>query len=109
MKKGSKPLIFFAFFLLVTYSLLILGYVAVKQECDLLVNEKVESEKALDLIKNKQVSLIAETQNLISEERIVKIATEELNMIKRTEPKILLNVSKEKIEKINEELKEKYE
>jgi cell division protein FtsL len=109
MKKGSKPLIFFAFFLLVTYSLLILGYVAVKQECDLLVNEKVESEKAFDLIKNKQVSLIAETQNLISEERIVKIATEELNMIKRTEPKILLNVSKEKIEKINEELKEKYE
>lgn len=109
MKKGSKPLILFIFFLLVAYSLLILGYVAVKQECELLVKEQVESQKALDFTKNKQVSLIAEVQNLTSEERIVKIASEELNMIKRTEPKILLTVSKEKIEKINEELKEKYE
>ncbi|MDO8550373.1 MAG: hypothetical protein Q7S39_09520 [Ignavibacteria bacterium] len=109
MKKGSKPFIFFVLFLLVTYSLLILGYVGVKLECELLTKEKFDAQQILDSKKNKQVSLIAEVQNLSSEERIVKIASEELNMIKRIEPKILLTVSKEKIEKINETLKEKYE
>jgi cell division protein FtsL len=109
MKKGSKPFLLFVLFLLMTYSLLILGYVAVKQECELLVKEQVESGKALDMLRNKQVSLIAEIQNLTSEERIVKIASEELNMIKRSEPKILLTISKEKIEMINDILKEKYE
>ena len=109
MKKGSKPLLLFVLFLLITYSLLILGYVAVKQECELLVKDQVESGKALDMLRNKQVSLIAEIQNLTSEERIVKIASEELNMIKRSEAKILLTISKEKIEMINDILKEKYE
>lgn len=109
MKKGSKPVLFFIFFLLITYSLIILGYVAVKQECELLVKEQVESSRALDLVKNKQVSLIAELQNLSSEERVVKIASEELNMVKRKEPEISLIVSKEKIEKIKEELKAQYE
>ena len=109
MKKSSKPLIIFVLFLLVTYSLVILGYVGVKQECELLIKEHVESQKALDLVKNKQVSLIAEVQNLSSEERIVKIASEELNMIKRNEPKIILAVNKDRIEKINIALKGKYE
>jgi cell division protein FtsL len=106
MKKGSKPFIFFVLFLLVTYSLIILGYVGVKLECELLTKEKFDAQKVLDAKRNKQVSLIAEVQNLTSEERIVKIASEELNMIKRKEPKIILTVSKDKIDRINEELNE---
>lgn len=109
MKKGSKPFIFFVLFLLVTYSLIILGYVGVKLECELLTKEKFDAQKVLDAKRNKQVSLIAEVQNLTSEERIVKIASEELNMIKRNEPKIILSVSKDKIDRINEELNEKYD
>lgn len=109
MKKGSKPFIFFVLFLLVTYSLLLLGYVSVKLECELLTKQKFEAQKILDSKKNKQVSLIAEVQNLSSEESIVKIAFEELNMIKRKDPKIQMTVSKEKIEKINEALRIKYE
>lgn len=109
MRKGSKPFIFFVLFLLVTYSLLVLGYVGVKLECELLTKDKVESQKILDSKKNYQVSLIAELQNLSSEERIVKIAADELNMIKRTEPKMMIVVDKEKINKLNEILKEKYE
>jgi len=109
MKKGSKPFIFSVLFLLVAYSLLLLGYVGVKLECEILTKKKVESQKLLDSKKNKQVSLIAEVQYLSSEERIVNIASEELNMIKRKEPKIKLTVSKHKIDKINEFLKEKYE
>ncbi len=109
MKKGSKPFIIFVLFLLVVYSMLVLGYVAVKQECELLVKEQVESQRVLDLGRNKQISLMAESQNLLSEDRIVAIASGELNMVKRTEPKILLNVSKEKIEMITEELRKRYE
>ena len=109
MKKGSKPLIFFVLFLLVTYSLLILGYVGVKLECELLTKEKFDAQKILDSKMNRQINLIAEVQLLTSKERIEKIASEELNMIKRTEPKMLLTVSKEKINEVDEALKAKYE
>jgi cell division protein FtsL len=109
MKKGSKPLIFSVLFLLVSYSLLVLGYVGVKLECELLTKEKFDKQKNLNSKKNKQVSLIAEVQYLSSEERIVKIAAEELNMIRRHDPVLTLTVSKDKIEKIDEALKEKYE
>jgi cell division protein FtsL len=109
MKKGSKPFIFFVLFLLVTYSLLLLGYVGIKLECELLTKEKFDVQKVLDSKRNKQISLIAEVQNLSSEERIVKIASEELSMIKRNEPKIILAVNKDWIETINIALKDKYE
>ena len=109
MKKGSKPLIFSVLFLLVIYSMLALGYVAVKQECERLTKEKVENQKALDSKLNEQVNLLADVQSNSSEERIVKIATEELGMVKRTEPEILLKVSKGKIDDVEEALKEKYE
>ncbi len=109
MKKGSKPLIFFVLFLLIVYSTLVLGYVGVKLECEMLTKTKFDAQKMLDSKKNKQINLFAEAQFLSSEERIVKIASEELNMIKRTEPQIILTVSKDKIERIIEALKEKYE
>ena len=109
MKKGSKPLIFSMLFLLIVYSMLILGYVAVKQECELLTKEKFENQKTLDSKLNEQVNLIADVQLYSSEERIVKIASEELNMIKRTELQILLKVSKEKIKDVKEAFGEKYE
>lgn len=109
MRKGSKPFIFFVLFLLFTYSLLVLGYVGVKLECEILTKEKIESQKILDSKKNYQVSLIAGMQNLSSEERIVKIAVDELNMIKRYEPIMMLTIDKDKAEMINKLLKEKYE
>jgi cell division protein FtsL len=109
MKKGSKPFIFLVLFLIVVYSMIALGYVAIKQDCELLVKERVEKQKVMDLAKNKQINLIAEVQLLSSKERIEGIASEELNMIKRSEPKMLLKVSKEKINEVSEALKEKYE
>jgi len=109
MKKGSKLLIFFVLFLLVVNSMLVLGYVGVKLECELLTKVKFDAQKMLNSHKNKQINLIAEAQFLFSEERIVKIASEELNMMKRTEPQIILTVSKDKIDRISEALKEKYE
>jgi cell division protein FtsL len=109
MKKGSKPVIFFILFIMAAYAALVLGYVGVKLQCDVLAKEKLEAQKMLDAIRNKNVNLLAEVQNLASEERIVKIAAEKLNMLKRTEPKIIMTVSKEKIMMIEKVLKEKYE
>jgi len=109
MKKGSKPFIFFVLFLLVAYSLLMLGYVFVKLECENLTKQKFEGLKLLDSKRNKQVALIAELQNLSSEERITEIAYNELNLVRRSKPQIILTVSKDKIEMIKEILKERYE
>jgi cell division protein FtsL len=109
MKKGSKPFIFFVLFLLITYSLLVLGYVWVKLECDLLAKEKLDNQKLLDSKRNTQLNLIAEIQNLSSEERIIELAQSDLGMIKRNSPKIILKINKDKVEEINESLKEKYE
>jgi cell division protein FtsI (penicillin-binding protein 3) len=99
MKKGAKPAIFFVLFIMVAYAAVILGYVGVKLECDLLTKEKFESRKLLDAKRNRNLNLLAEVQFLSSEERIVKIAQEELKMIKRTEPKIVMHVNKDKIKK----------
>jgi cell division protein FtsL len=109
MKKGAKPAIFFVLFIMVAYAAVILGYVGVKLECDLLTKEKFESRKLLDAKRNRNLNLLAEVQFLSSEERIVKIAQEELKMIKRTEPKIVMHVNKDKIKKISDALEEIYE
>jgi len=109
MKKSSKPLIFFILFILAAYTGLILGYVGVKLECELLVKEKFDSQKILDAKKNRRVNLLAESQFLLSEERIVKIAQDDLGMIRRTEPEMILTISKDKVDKISNTLSEKYE
>ena len=109
MKKSSKPKIFFVLILLAAYTSLILGYVGTKLECELLVKEKFDSQKILDAKKNRHINLLAELQFLSSEEKIVKIAREELGMVRRTEPEIILNLSKDKIDKITKELSRKYE
>ena len=109
MKKSSKPLIFFILFILAAYTGLILSYVGVKLECELLVKEKFDSQKIFDAKKNRRVNLLAESQYLSSEERIIKIAQEDLGMIRRTEPEMILSISKDKVDEISKVLNEKYE
>ena len=109
MKKSSKPMIFFILFILAAYTGLILSYVGTKLECELLMKEKFNAQKTHDTKRNRRVNLIAESQYLSSEERIVKIAQEDLGMIRRTEPEMILTISKDKVDKISNELSEKYE
>jgi cell division protein FtsL len=109
LKKSSKPILFFVLVLLAAYTSLILGYVGTKLECELLVKEKFDSQKILNAKKNRRVNLLAELQFLSAEERIVKIAQEDLGMIRRTEPEMILTLSKDKVDRISTELIEKYE
>ena len=109
MKKSAKPLILFTLFYLVTITLFILGYVGIKLNCEELTKQKVLAEQELENIDNWKLNLSAQHQALISEDRIVPIAEEELGMIKPTEQPVVINVDKNKIEKVSEIVKGKYE
>ena len=109
MNNGSKINILSILFLFVVFTILGLGYVSIKLKCEQLAKDKVLAEEKLNAVRNSRVSLIASEQNLTSEERIVKIAQDELGMIRPNTPKMQVKVSKEKIEEIEKVLREKYE
>ncbi len=109
MKKGSKLFIAFGIFAFFTSTLLILAVIGFKLECEKLTKENVITKEKLSDIKNAKVNLIAQDQALSSEERIVSIARDELGMIRNTETPAVLTISKEKVEKISNALKQKYE
>ncbi len=109
MKKSLKPLIAFSLSTFFLLSVFLLGYISVKIKCDQLAKEKVLKEEIINTEKNKQVDLTAKLQLYSSEERITEIASSELGMIKRTDPRIALEVSREKINMIHKKLTERYD
>ena len=109
MKKSAKPIIFFILFVFVAYTMLTLVYVGVRLECEKSTKEKVLTTEKLSDLKNWRINLIAQDQALSSEERIVGIAENDLGMIKRTDPSIILKVNKDKIESISKLIDKKYE
>ncbi|NCS87159.1 MAG: hypothetical protein AUK34_07005 [Ignavibacteria bacterium CG2_30_36_16] len=109
MKKSAKPLIMYALFLIVTGTVLVLGFVGIKIENEVLTKQKLSAEEKINSLKNERINLIAEYQNYSSEERVLEIAMQKLNMIRPTEPAEIKFANKEKIEMINKILSEKYE
>jgi len=109
MKKGSKPFLFFSVLLFTSFIVLVLFYVGIKLKCEELTKEKILTEEQLDLKNNWQVNLSVKYQFLSSEERITEIAEKELGMIRGDSPVLKVKVDKEQIEKIENQLKEKYE
>ncbi len=108
-KKGAKPFLFFSILLFTSFIVLILFYVGIKLKCEELTKEKILSEKQLDLKNNWQVNLTVKHQSLSSEERITEIAEKELGMIRGGPPVIKVQVDKEQVENIENQLKEKYD
>ena len=109
MKKSAKPTILFVLFVFVAYTFIILLYVGVRLEYEKLTKEKVLAQQRLSDVKNWKINLLVQDQALSSEERIVGIAQDELGMVRDTVQPIILNVSKEKIEKISKTIDKKYE
>ena len=109
MKKSAKPTIFFVLFVFVSYTFLILMNVGVRLEYEKMTREKVITQQRLSDVKNWEINLQVQDQALSSEERIVNIAQDELGMVRDSEQTIILNVSKEKIEKISKAIDKKYE
>lgn len=109
MKKGSKPFLFFSVLLFTCFIVLILFYVGLKLKCEELTKEKILAEKQLELKNNWQVNLTVKHQFLSSEERITEIAEKELGMIRGGAPVLKVRIDKEETDKIENQLKEKYD
>ena len=109
MNKGSKHKILSTLFLLIVFTLLGLGYVSVKLKCEAMIKEKFLLGEKLKAISNQNIALLGQRQDLTSEERIVKIAKNELGLKVNTQPQMTVKVSKEKIDEIEKVLKKKYE
>ncbi len=109
MKKSLKPIVAYLLFVLIVGAVVVVGYVSIKLECEVLTKRIVLTEDELLAVNNKQVSLIAEVQYLTSEEVIVPVAQTELGMIKRTNPVNTIVLEKSKVEDLEKFLNEKYE
>ncbi len=109
MKRSAKPIILLTLFYMITITLFILGYVGIKLKCEELTKQKVLAEQELENRENRKLNLLAEHQALTSEDRIVPIAENELEMIKPDDVPVILNVDKDEIERVSKIIKEKYE
>jgi len=109
MKKSAKPFIVKIILLLVVSAVMILLNVGLRFKNEDLIRRIVQQGKKLNEESTKKVNLIAEFQAFSSEERIVSIAENKLEMKRRTQPKITVKVDKKLIDKINKELESKYE
>lgn len=109
MSKSAKPLIFYVLFLLVIVTIFFIAVVIVKISYEETIRSKEEVERRLKAENQKLVSLQAEYQDVITEDKIRFIASSQLGMIKRIEPSILIKVSREKTEELENEIKFKYE
>ncbi|MEJ2196834.1 MAG: cell division protein FtsL [Ignavibacteriaceae bacterium] len=109
MKKSAKPLIVSILILLLSVTAVVLVNIGLRFKYEELVREKVKLIKIINDERTKKVNLIAEYQSFSSEERITTIAENDLNMIKVDQPKITVTMDKDYINKLNSELKDKYE
>jgi hypothetical protein len=88
---------------------LILATIGLRFKFEQLVRNKVKLEKILSDERTKKVNLIAEYQSFSTDERIILFAEEKLGLKKITEPKITVTINNNHINKLNAELKRKYE
>lgn len=109
MKKSAKPAILTVLILLLVATALVLSNVGLRFKYEELVRKKVELDKSLKDLRTKKVNLIAGYQAVSSENKIVFIAESKLGMVRRTQPKIIINVNNKLITEVNEKLKAKYE
>jgi cell division protein FtsL len=109
MKKGSKNKIAISLFYCVVVAFFVLAYVGLRLRCEQFIKDKVDKQYTLKKANDINLGLIAQQQDLSSEERITGIAENELGMVKDNGQSQTVTVDTEKIERISEALKEKYE
>jgi hypothetical protein len=107
--KNSKPLLGYGLFTGIAITFYALSYVGIKLNCESLIKDKVITTQDFSSVQNEKLNLTAQFQYLNSEERIVDIAQKELGMVKCSGPVLTLNVSREKIDRIQKEINSKYE
>jgi len=109
MKKSSKPTIFLIITLLLIVTLFALVIIGLKLKNEQFLLQKDKAEKTYRSESQRKIKLTAEYQTVTAEERIVAVAKSDLGLIRNIEPVFIIKYNNNKIEEINETLKEKYE
>ena len=109
MSKSSKPTIFLIFLLLLLVTVFVLVGVGIKLKYEQVLLQKDSVEKQLKAETQRKIKLTAEYQTVTAENRIMKIAGSELGLIRDLEAPVIIKYDNQKVEKIEEELKNKYE
>ena len=105
MNKFTKRLLIIAG----TLTVLLLLHVFTFAEVRNLMNLKAELEKVKQERLNKFEAKIVDVQRLSSEERISKIASDSLHMVKAQRPYPVIELSKYEVEQIKKIVDSKYE
>lgn len=101
MKKTSKPFIVLSLLIFILVASMILAYVGIKLECEMLIKERVLAEEKFNAKKNWRVNLLAQYQNLSAKERITEIARNQLGMVENFNADTIMIVSKDKIKALS--------
>jgi cell division protein FtsL len=109
MKKSSKPTIFLLITLLLIVTVFALATIVLKLKYEQFLLQKDKAEKTYKTERQRKIKLTAEYQTVTAEERIVALAKSELGLIRNIEPAFIIKYDRNKLEEINETLKEKYE
>ena len=109
MKKSSKPIIFMLLTLLLIATVFALVSVGIKLKYEQFLLQKDKAEKIYKSESEKKIKLTAEYQTVTSEERIVAVAKSELGLIRNIESPFIIKYDKDKIERLIETIKAKYE
>ena len=109
MKKSSKPTIFLLITLLLIVTAFALVSIGLKLKYEQFLLQKDKAEKTYKTESQRKIKLTAEYQTVTAEERIVAVAKSELGLIRNIDPAIKIKYDSNKLEEINETLKEKYE
>ncbi len=109
MKKSSKPTIFLLITLLLIVTVFALVTIGLKLKYEQFLLQKDKAEKTYKTESQRKIKLTAEYQTVTAEERIVAVAKSELGLIRNIEPAFIIKYDSNKLEEINETLKEKYE
>ncbi len=96
-------------FMLLIFGTLVISYVALKKKCDDLIKLKIVAAEELMNQNITQNNLFAKYQNLISEERIIPIAVQELGMVIADPPIAVITIEKEKIMDLHALLQEQHD
>lgn len=109
MKKGKSSFLKNLIFGTVGAALLLSAYVFFHEENRVMIKDKIAREEVLHERRNKLKAKLVEVQKLTSEERIIKLASEELGMIRIHEVVDTLFVNKDEVKKIERIIAGKYE
>ncbi len=109
MNKSAKPTILLILLLLLIITVFVLLGVGVKLKNEQALLQKDSLLKQLKTQTQDKIKLTAEYQTVTAEDRITKIASSELGLIKDLEAPVIIKYNKSKVEEIEEKLKRKEE